>query len=138
MGHIYAFMSCTRLETTDDADHRRECHGWVDPSRCRTTLWDSRHEVRPVVDWAESTVLLYYESYEEMVRDNVLAALCELTAGYVDNGDGTYTSTAAESALDPDDRGTYHYEIHFIRRAHGPDGWTESSWHPDRDGGVRP
>jgi hypothetical protein len=99
-------------------------------------LWESRNDVRPVVDWPESIVASYYDSYDEMVRDYVLAALSELPRGFDDNGDGTYAATEPEASPCDDDLGLYTYAIHFVRKAHGPDGWTETPWHPGRDGGV--
>ncbi len=119
MGHIYAFMTGIRLDGAI-TDRRRETHGWVDLTLCRTTLWHSRHHVRPLIDWVESDLLSHYENYADMVRDNVLAALCELTGGYVDNDDGTFTGTSVEFAHSPDDHGVYRYEIHFFRRVLGP------------------
>jgi len=138
MGHIYAFMTGIRLVSAIDADRRRETHGWVDPTLCRTTLWNSRDHVRPLIDWSESDLLSHYENYDDMVRDNVLAALCELTGGYVDNDDGTYTGTSVEFAHSPDDHSAYRYESQVIRRVPGPTRGPEMTWHPTRDGGVRP
>jgi hypothetical protein len=134
MSHIYAFMTGTRSDLTVG---QRDSHGWVDPTQGRTSFWESRNDVCPVVDWPESVVASYYDSYDEMVRDYVLAALSELPQGFEDHGDGTYAAMEPELSACGDDPGFYTYEIHFVRKSHGPDGWTEKPWHPSRDGGVR-
>jgi hypothetical protein len=133
MSHIYAFMTGTRSDFTGE---HRDSHGWVDPTQGRTSFWESRNDVRPIVDWSEAVVASYYDSYAEMVRDYVLAALSELPRGFEDHEDGTYVATEPELSPCNDDTGLYTYEIHFVRKSHGTGGWTEQPWHPGRDGGV--
>lgn len=134
MSHIYAFMTGTRSEFTGG---QRDSHGWVDPTQGRTLFWESRNDIHPVVDWAETVVAPYYDSYDEMVRDYVLAALSELPRGFDDLGDGIYAATEPEPSPCENDHGFYTYEIHFVRKSRGPDGWTETPWHPGKDGGVQ-
>lgn len=153
MGHIFAFITCSRVkgeatitelaasqgvtpeelrsEYWDDMDYDAgsdtvrledmiEEHGWIDRSWSTTVLHDSRNDVRPVVDVDENDT--------ETLTDEVQDALGWLEGGYNDNGDGTFY--AADSYKPFDEPWDYSYALHFVRKFHGPNGWTEESWTP--------
>ncbi|MGW0682890.1 hypothetical protein ACWD2L_05950 [Streptomyces sp. NPDC002754] len=130
MSRIFAQLTCTRVKWDDEyQDYPHEEHGWVCPSS-RYELYDSRNDVRPIVDEPEDS-----EELAEEVRD----ALGFLEGGYEDNADGTFYARDSYTPYDMDADGwTYSYALHFVRKFYGPGGWQEERWHPFKDGGVEP
>lgn len=103
-----------------------EEHGWVDRYWSTTTLYDSRNDVRPVVDEDESS---------EDLEEEVIAALGWLEGGYEDNGDGTFY--ASQSYQPYTEEWNYSYALHFVRKYHNGTTYVEVPWHPFRDGGIK-
>ncbi|MET9385321.1 hypothetical protein ABZY09_30680 [Streptomyces sp. NPDC002928] len=157
MGHIFAHITCTRVkweasitelaeqqskapealraEWEGDTDYDAasdtvrledalEEHGWIDRSWSVRVLHDSRNDVRPVVDVDESDA--------ETLAEEITDALEWLEGGYEDNGDGTFY--ASDSYRPYDEPWSYSYALHFVRKFHGPNGWTEQAWHPKSAG----
>lgn len=109
-----------------------EENGWVDPRWSMYTLYDSRNDVRPVVDCDLSD--------RETLEGEIADALNTLEGGPVDNGDGTFYSADSytPNASNLDDRGnwSYSYALHFRRKFLGANGYVEVPWHPVKDGGF--
>ena len=132
MGHIYAFITCTRIkwECEDEGcehygcmDYPQEEDGWIDRRWSPYVLYDSRNDVTPVVDVDESST--------EDLANEVQDALSWLEGGYENCGDGTFY--ANETYQPYDDPWGYSYALHFMRKFYGPKGWTEEPWTPPAD-----
>jgi hypothetical protein len=123
-GHIYAFLSGMRVQCdpTGSGNHNDE-HGYVDPNWSRTDLFESRNDVRPIVDC---------DIRDEDLADYVREAIEGLGLPS-DNGDGRFYGQDEHAA---DDGSVWTYALTFIRKFHGPNGWTEQDWHPANDGGL--
>jgi hypothetical protein len=127
-GHIFAFITCTRVMWPEGSEDPIEEHGWIDRRWSTTTLYDNRNDVGPVVDVDLSDT----ETLGEEVRD----ALGWLEGGYNDNGDGTFY--AADSYQPYEEPWNYSYALHFVRKFYGPKGWTEEAWTPPADMLIEP
>jgi len=131
-GHIFAHLTCTRIRWEQDEDGNTfedpiEEHGWIDRSWSPYVLHDSRNDVRPEVDCPEED--------DERLAEEVREALGWLEGGYEDNEDGTfYASDSYQPYTEP---WSYSYALHFVRKFQGSKGWTEESWHPVKDGGIK-
>lgn len=102
-----------------------EEHGWIDRRWSSITLHDSRNDVTPVVDCDERS---------EDLEDEVIDALWWLEGGYEDNGDGTfYASDSYQPYTEP---WNYSYALHFVKKDLVDGRWTETPWHPVKDGGI--
>lgn len=101
-----------------------EGHGWVDPQWSYYVPLESRNYANPV--------LSVWESDPDLAED-----VCDLlpSGQYFDNGDGTFYGEYEQT--DPHTGDVWTYAIHFTRKFNGPYGsWTETPWHPRRDGGI--
>lgn len=128
MGQIFAHYTCTRVkwECDDEScdhfgcmDYPVEEHGWVDRSWNSRELYESRNDVRPVINLNED---------DPELMDEVRGALGWLEGGYENNGDGTFYSK--DSYQPYDEPWSYSYALHFTRKFFGPKGWTEEAWVP--------
>jgi hypothetical protein len=159
MGHIFGFITCTRVKWEATITELAENDGRsVDDVRAE---WDGDTDYSPESDsvrledpWEESgwidcawspTVLQdsrndvrpvvdVDESDTETLADEVRDALGWLEGGYEDNGDGTFYASGSRSPMD--EPWTYSYALHFVRKSLGPEGYVETAWHPVRDGGI--
>lgn len=131
-GHIYAFLTCTRVRWEEDAEGNPieepvEDHGWVDRSWSPYVLHESRNDVRPEVDEPEDS---------EDLADTVREALGRLGA-YEDNGDGTFYGQDDDKPFHDNPEGwRYSYALHFTRKGGASEGYAERPWHPVNDGGI--
>jgi len=121
MGNIFAFMTADAVDHHGEDDYT-ERHGWIDPSWSRTTLFESRNDVEPLLNMSEQDPELW-----ERVRDIV-------DSHAEDNGDGTFYGV--DECQDFATGTVWTYAIHFKRKFYGTTGWTEEAWHPTADAGV--
>lgn len=134
-GRVFAFMTGERV-TTESAKHGDAAeHGWVSPTYSRTTFFDSRNDVAPVMS---------EDTDSDELADAVRDALDELGV-YTDNGNGTFYSADAIDYFDYySPEGSYSYAIHFVvkyRTGRATPGmgnvpeYAERAWHP-ADAGI--
>lgn len=116
---LYAFMTGEYVTDESAAEGEAAEMGWVDPSWSSQTFFDSRNDVRPVLDT---------DTDDEELEDDVKSVLGKLGA-YEDNGDGTFYSQQNYH-----NKGWYTYAIHFFTKSYGPNGWQEKPWHPSEAG----
>lgn len=115
MGHIFAFMTATRV----DPETLEETHGWIDPTWSNTELLDSRNDATPVVDMDE---------LDDDLTETVADALGSL-GQWDDNGDGTVYG--ADSVQSQEDGAYWTYALHFVRKfLLLGNGYTEEPWNP--------
>lgn len=125
MAHIFAFVTADVVMKPEyfDQEELEDYSGWVDPQFNRFELHESRNYVRPIVDCDES---------DPDLADYVREAL-ESFGPLTDEGTGSFYAVDEES----DDNGNvWTYALHFTRKHHGPNGWTEDPWHPVSNGGL--
>ncbi|MBD0739815.1 hypothetical protein [Streptomyces sp. CBMA29] len=120
MGQIFAFVTASVVRSNG-----AEEHGWIDTWWSRTELQEARNYAPPVVNLPEDD-----EDLAEYVRD----AIGENLGVYFDNGDGTFYAEDAHQDVKTGDH--WSYAMHFKRKYLGPNGWTETDWHPVADGGI--
>lgn len=129
MSRIFGVYTCTRVkwECGDErcehdgcVDYPIEEHGWIDRNWSATELFEHRNDVSPIVSLDES---------DPDLMEEVREALGWLEGGFEDNGDGTFY--ARESYQPLTEPWHYSYALHFVRKFHGPKGWTEERWIPD-------
>lgn len=116
-GHIFAFVTATAVDFHGEDDYT-ERHGWIDTNWSMTELMESRNDANAIVDCDESDA--------ETLSDEISEAL-EMVYPYEDNGDGTFYGQSETT----DESGTvWTYAVHFIRKAYGYNGWTETAVRP--------
>lgn len=118
MGQIFAFVTAS----TVDSDGRED-NGWIDPQWSRTVLMESRNDAPPVVNLDET---------DDDLAEYIIDALSEYVGVYFDNGDGTFY--AEDVHIDTATGIHWTYAMHFKRKFFGPNGWTEESWIPSKNG----
>lgn len=143
-GQLYVFVTATRVNFDDAEDGCAET-GWIDWSWSKTTLHESRNDVRPL--WDDDTFrVLNGHTYEsvagdqvetaEEVREDILRNIREVV-GHVDSSErGTLTaSDHQEWDLATNDRWAYCVHVMVKHRAADPvtgqwvGAWTESPVH---------
>ena len=112
---IYAYMTADAVYPDG-----REEYGWIDPEWSRTTLYDSREDVAPLMELHESDPFL-----PDAVREILGGG-----SAYEDNGDGTFYGDDSEQS--PETGAYWRYAVHFKRES----GNGELPWHPVKDGGI--
>lgn len=124
---VFAFMTGER-HTPESIEHGdAEERGWVDPRWSKRTFWESRNDVRPVMEeW------MPHDNLPDVLRpddlgESVREALAELGA-FTDNGDGTFYAADAEEDFETGN--SYTYALHFVAK----DGSGERGWHPSEAG----
>lgn len=119
---LYAFKTGEYVTEESAAEGMAAESGWVDPGWSNRVFFDSRNDVRPVLDT---------DTDDEDLEDDIRFVLEEL-GSYYDNGDGTFYSDSPEQ--DYEKGGHYTYAIHFVVKYYGPNGWQEKPWHPSEAG----
>lgn len=114
MGNVFALMSATSVDCTEDGE-TVECHGWIDPDWSMRTLFESRNDANPLLN-------------EDEDSEDLAERIADLVQGYDDNGDDTFYSV--DSWQDPETGTYWTYAIHFKRKFFGPKGWTEVPYIP--------
>lgn len=119
---LWAFMTGEYVTEESAAEGMAEEIGWVDPHYSRKTLFENRNYVNPMLET---------DTEAEELEDDVYSILGQIGV-YEDNGDGTFYGVDTEK--DYDTSGHYRYDIHFVVKYYGKDGWTERPWHPSEAG----
>lgn len=110
-GTIFGHITATRV-----APDGTESHGWIDPQWSRTELFDSRNDVRPIIQESASD-----PDIAVLVADALLGEI----GLPVDNGDGTYYGR--DETMAPDGS-VWTYAIHLTHKRHTSDGWVETPY----------
>ena len=123
MGHIFAFMTADAVSIDGTEDEREERHGWIDKEWSMTVLHESRNDVSPLVSVEESDAETLADEIRDVLGDGSL---------YFDNGDGSFYAHDSTE----EDGFSWTYAVHFKRKFLGSNGWIETDWHPETDGGI--
>jgi hypothetical protein len=123
MGHIFAFMTGEAVSVDGGEDEREERRGWIDREWSMTVLHESRNDVSPLVSLDESDTESLADEIRDILGDGSL---------YFDNGDGTFYGQSETM----EDGFYWTYAVHFVRKGGASEGFQESPWHPESDGGI--
>jgi len=127
-GHIFCFVTAAKVTTGKDGrsdvpDAEIES-GFIDPLYSMYILFESRNDVRPVLNMSINDPGLADE-IKDLIRE---------WSPMADNGDGTFI---CQYERDIEDGSNLRYSLHFSHKYLAENGFTETPWHPVRDGGIQ-